>query len=82
NILSSSGYDAVLEKINEFFNKYKSNDSVFSLIREQFEIEDIEKIDTNKLRQLSITPYDILYLVDNQDVKEFAKYFSLSTRGN
>ncbi|ACD31370.1 conserved hypothetical protein [Francisella tularensis subsp. mediasiatica FSC147] len=82
NILSSAGYDAFLEKINEFFNKYKSNDSFFSLIREQFEIEDIEKIDSNKLRQLSITPYDILYIVDNQDVKEIAKYFSLSNRGN
>ncbi|MDE5005245.1 normocyte-binding protein 1, partial [Francisella tularensis subsp. holarctica] len=61
--------------------KYKSNHSFFSLIREQFEIEDIEKIESNKLRQLSITPYDILYIVDNPDVKEIAKYFSLSNRG-
>ena len=52
NILSSASYDAFLEKINEFFNKYKSNDSFFSIIREQFEIEDIEKIDSNKLRQV------------------------------
>ncbi|MDE5020744.1 normocyte-binding protein 1, partial [Francisella tularensis subsp. holarctica] len=71
-----------LEKINAFFNKYKSNYYFFSLIREQFEIEDIEKIDSNKLSQLSITPYDILYIVDNQDVKVIAKYFSFSNRGN
>ncbi|AFJ42748.1 Serpentine type 7TM GPCR receptor class [Francisella orientalis str. Toba 04] len=53
-----------------------------NLIRKKFEIEDVEKIDSNKLRQLSITPYDILYIVDNHDIKEIAKYFSLSNRGN
>ncbi|WP_200164521.1 hypothetical protein [Francisella adeliensis] len=82
NVLSSAGYDECLEKLNEYFNQEKSKDFFYDLIREQFEIESVEKIDSSKLRQLSITPYDILYIVDNDDIKAIAKFFGLSNRGN
>ncbi len=82
NLLSSAGYDSFIEKMNGFFDESRGKDFFSNLIREQFEIEGLEKIDSNRLKILSITPNDILYILDSQDVKEIVKYLGVSNRGN
>ena len=41
-----------------------------AVLKEAFELEPTEIIDTEKLRSLSIGSYDILYLLSNDEVKE------------
>ena len=52
------------------------------VIKAEFELEDNEIIDTEKLRALSITPHDILYLLSNDEVKTVRDSMKLSKRGN
>ena len=52
------------------------------LLKSEFELEDTEEIDTDKLRALSITPVDILYLLSNEQVKTIRDKMGLSKRGN
>eukprot|EP00487_Bulimina_marginata_P010659 TRINITY_DN576_c0_g1_i1.p1 TRINITY_DN576_c0_g1~~TRINITY_DN576_c0_g1_i1.p1 ORF type:complete len:116 (-),score=20.91 TRINITY_DN576_c0_g1_i1:408-755(-) len=53
-----------------------------AVLKEAFELEANEVIDTEKLRALSITPHDILYLLSNDEVKEVRDSMGLSKRGN
>jgi predicted nuclease of predicted toxin-antitoxin system len=74
--LSASGFKELLNKLQEHFP------TIMEVMKSQFELEDNEIIDTEKLRALSITPYDILYLLSNDEVKTVRDSMGLSKRGN
>ena len=74
--LSASGFKELLKTLEEHFP------TVIKVIKDQFELEDNEIIDTEKLRALSITPFDILYLLSNDEIKTVRDSMGLSKRGN
>lgn len=74
--LSASGFKELMKTLEEHFP------AIIEVIKVQFEIEDNEVIDTDKLRALSITPYDILYLLSNDEIKTVRDNMKLSKRGN
>lgn len=74
--LSASGFKELLKTLEEHFP------TIIKVIRSQFELEDNEVIDTDKLRALSITPYDVLYLLSNDEIKTVRDSMGLSKRGN
>lgn len=74
--LSASGFKELLKTLEEHFPAIKD------LLKQAFELEDNENIDTEKLRALSITPHDILYLLSNDEIKEVRDSMGLSKRGN
>ena len=74
--LSASGFKELLKTLEEHFP------TLNKLIKDQFEIADSETIDTEKLRALSITPYDILYLLSNEEIKAVRDSMNLTKRGN
>jgi hypothetical protein len=74
--LSASGFKELMKTLEEHFP------TIIKVIKAQFELEDNEVVDTEKLRALSITPYDILYLLSNEEVKTVRDSMGLSKRGN
>ncbi|AXV67340.1 hypothetical protein D0907_18705 (plasmid) [Pseudoalteromonas lipolytica] len=74
--LSASGFKQLLKTLEEHFP------TMPAVLKEAFELEPTEIIDTEKLRSLSITPHDILYLLSNDEVKEVRDSIGLSKRGN
>lgn len=74
--LSASGFKELLKTLEEHFP------TIIKVIKAQFELEENETVDTEKLRALSITPYDILYLLSNDEVKTVRDSMGLSKRGN
>jgi hypothetical protein len=74
--LSASGFKELMKTLEEHFP------TIVKVIKTQFELEDNEVVDTEKLRALSITPYDILYLLSNEEVKTVRDSMGLSKRGN
>lgn len=51
-------------------------------LREEFELEEQEEIDVDKLRALSITPHDILYILSNSEIKDVVQSMKIMKRGN
>ncbi|OED57517.1 hypothetical protein BEI46_01740 [Aliivibrio fischeri] len=76
NILSVSGYKELLETLSQ------TTLSVEDRIRTDFEIENKETLDPERLKALSITPLDILYLYSNDEVKTIRNDMKLPRRGN
>ena len=74
--LSASGFKELMKTLEEHFP------TIMKVIKAEFELEDNEIIDTEKLRALSITPHDILYLLSNDEVKTVRDSMKLSKRGN
>jgi len=74
--LSASGFKQLLKTLEEHFPTMQA------VLKEAFELEANEVIDTEKLRALSITPHDILYLLSNDEVREVRDSMGLSKRGN
>jgi len=74
--LSASGFKELLKSLEDHFP------TIVQLIKSQFELEENEVVDTDKLRALSITPYDILYLLSNDEIKTVRDSMSLSKKGN
>jgi hypothetical protein len=74
--LSASGFKELMKTLEEHFP------TIVKVIKTQFELEENEVVDTEKLRALSITPYDILYLLSNEEVKTVRDSMRLSKRGN
>jgi hypothetical protein len=74
--LSASGFKELMKTLEEHFP------TIVKVIKTQFELEENEVVDTEKLRALSITPYDILYLLSNEEVKTVRDSMGLSKRGN
>ncbi|MEI8633333.1 hypothetical protein P4S72_17275 [Vibrio sp. PP-XX7] len=76
NTLSVSGYKELLECLST------TSPTVEERIRADFEIENKEILDPEKLKALGITPFDVLYLYDNEEIKLLRNEFKLSKRGN
>ncbi|TMP42286.1 hypothetical protein CWB96_21410 [Pseudoalteromonas citrea] len=74
--LSASGFKQLLNTLEKHFP------DIQNLLKSSFELETNEVIDTEKLRALSITPHDILYLLSNDEVKEVRDNMGLPKRGN
>lgn len=76
NILSASGFGELVNSLKD------TTPSVLDRIRDEFEIEPNEELDPERLRSLSISPLDILYLYSNDEVKVIRDNLKLSKRGN
>jgi hypothetical protein len=74
--LSASGFKELLKTLEEHFP------TIIKVVKSQFELEENELVDTDKLRTLSITPYDILYLLSNDEIKAVRDSMALTKRGN
>lgn len=76
NVLSASGYKELLTTLEMHYEE------IIKIIKEQFELEPNETINTDKLKMLGITPYDILYILSNDEVKTVRDSMNLSKRGD
>jgi|TARA_R110001583_G_scaffold93300_2_gene236123 hypothetical protein len=74
--LSASGFKELLKTLEQHFP------TIIKVVKAQFELEENEVVDTDKLRALSITPYDILYLLSNDEIKTVRDSMGLPKRGN
>ncbi|WP_108945869.1 hypothetical protein [Shewanella halifaxensis] len=74
--LSAAGFKEMYTSLQLHFP------SLEVLLKKEFELEDNEDIDIDKLRALSITPVDILYLLNNEEIKIVRDKMGLSKRGN
>lgn len=75
NYLSATGF-------KELFTTLKSNTPKFlKRFESEFEIENVESLDTERLRLLGISPLDVLYLFSNEEVKTIRDDLNLSKRG-
>ncbi|WP_417657412.1 hypothetical protein [Pseudidiomarina aestuarii] len=76
NVLSATGYKALFETIT------KHKPDIIKLLRTEFELEDNIEIEVERLRALSITPYDILYTLTNDEVKSLKVSMDITRRGD
>ena len=76
NTLSVSGYKELLETLS------LTAPNVEERIRTDFEIENKETLDPERLKALNITPIDILYLYSNEEIKTIRNDMGLPRRGN
>lgn len=75
NVLSAAGYKAMFEAISRHLP------DITKRLREEFELEENTEIDVEMLRALSITPYDILYILTNDQAKELKASMGITRRG-
>ena len=76
NILSTAGFKEMYTTLQEHFPELNA------LLKSEFELENTEDVDTDRLRALNITPIDILYLLSNEEIKTIRDKMFLSKRGN
>ena len=76
NSLSATGFKELLSTLEKHLPELKS------IIRRDFEIEDNEELNVDKLRALNITPHDILYMLTNDDIKLVRDCMAINRRGN
>jgi hypothetical protein len=76
NSLSVSGYKELLEALTT------TTSNVEERLRKDFEIENKETLDPERLKALNITPTDILYLYTNDEIKQIRNDMGLPKRGN
>jgi hypothetical protein len=76
NALSASGFKEMFTSLQNHFPELTKT------LQTEFEIEDNEELDVDKLRALSITPHDILYALSNDQVKAVRDNMGIGKRGN
>lgn len=74
--ISIHGYDKLLLDLKEDLSKLDK------VIRSEFELQDNIDIDAKTLLEHNIKPKDILYLLDDDQIKKFCEQRSVSIRGN
>jgi len=74
--LSASGYGELFSQLQE---NYKDLPNV---IKSEFEIEENQELDVDKLSALNITPHDLLYMLPNDEIKKIADNMKAKKRGN
>lgn len=85
NILSVSGYKDLLVSLENTFEGLSPagvKESLTQRLRREFEVEEVEELNTERLRALAITPHDLLYMMSNDEVKIVRDRLGLSKRGN
>jgi hypothetical protein len=82
--ISATSYKELFEALESNFNSLnnESNETFIERLRREFELEDNEELDTERLRALSITPHDILYLLSNEEIKNLRDSMKLPKKGN
>lgn len=73
-ILSASGFKELVESLAS------TSPDVYTRLRTEFEIEDNERLDTERLRALGISPLDILNTYSNEEVAAIRDRLGLSKR--
>ncbi|WP_027848757.1 hypothetical protein [Marinospirillum minutulum] len=76
NSLSAAGYKEMYNCLQELLP------NLVSVIKTDFELEETQELDVEKLRSLGITPHDILYLINNNEIKDIRDKLNISPRGN
>ena len=76
NALSATGFKELFSALQNHFP------SLSDVLKHEFELESQEELDVEKLRALSITPYDILYMLTNDEVKAVVESMGIKKRGN
>ncbi len=71
DVLSASGFKELVESLVD------TTPDVYTRLRKEFEIEDNEQLDTERLRALCITPLDILNTYSNEEVTELRNKMGL-----
>ncbi|KKO45383.1 hypothetical protein WG68_10010 [Arsukibacterium ikkense] len=83
--ISAAGYKEMFDSIQQNFKGLDSAgnpESLIQRIRTEFELEENDEVSVERLRALSITPQDMLYLLSNDEVKELRDILKLSKKGN
>lgn len=76
NALSATGFKELFSALQNHFP------TLSTVLKHEFELEEQEELDVEKLRALSITPYDILYMLTNDEVKAVVESMGIKKRGN
>lgn len=74
--LSKDGYRKLVSNLNEF------NPKLNDIIKQNFELQDENVMCCDILSDYNITPRDIIYLMTNDELREFCKNFGISSRGH
>lgn len=83
--ISAAGYKEMFDSIQQNFKGLDSTghaESLIQRIRTEFELEENDEVTVERLRALSITPQDVLYLLSNDEVKKLRDNLKLSKKGN
>ncbi|MCK7458350.1 hypothetical protein [Idiomarina aminovorans] len=76
NILSAAGYKSLFATLSQHMPKLPE------MLKSEFELEPHQEIDVEKLRSLAITPYDILFMLSNEQVKSLKSDMDITRRGD
>lgn len=76
NILSATGYKSLFATLSQHMPKLPA------MLKTEFELEPNQEIDVEKLRALAITPYDILFMLSNDQIKALKSEMCISRRGD
>lgn len=76
NSLSATGFKELFASLQKHFP------SLTKRLKSEFELEEQEELDVEKLRALSITPHDILYMLSNDEIKSVMESMGNKKRGN
>ncbi|SEH56673.1 hypothetical protein SAMN05660691_00195 [Rheinheimera pacifica] len=83
--ISATGYKEMFDSLVQNFQGLDAAGNPETLtqrIRQEYELEENEEINVERLRALSITPHDVLYLLTNDEVKELRDNLKLPKKGN
>src|SRR5690606_29078463 len=83
--ISATGYKEMFDALVQNFQGTDATgapETLVQRIRYEYELEDTEEINVERLRALSITPHDVLYLLTNDEVKELRDNLKLARKGN
>jgi hypothetical protein len=74
--ISVSGYDRLLNDLTESFNKLEFT------IRQEFQLQNSDKFDSEYLLNYNIKPVDIIDLIQEVELKKFCEEKGIKSRGN
>lgn len=83
--ISATGYKEMFDALIQNFQSTDATgapETLVQRIRYEYELEESEEINVERLRALSITPHDVLYLLTNDEVKELRDNLKLPRKGN
>jgi hypothetical protein len=74
--ISLHGYERLLKDLDNSLKRFEK------LVRTEFELEDKESLTADTLLMHNLKPLDILYVLDEEQLKSFCESNGISTRGN
>ena len=74
--LSKDGYNRLLKDLKETFTKLNKT------VKEEFQLQDEDVMSCELLENYNIKPRDVLYLLTKNEIRDFCKSRSISSRGN